>query len=262
MKITEDNYEGRAQYVVATRNATWWLDRAGGGLSRLIDPDGNDWIAFHKDPLSTFPASAAAGYRGIPNCLFGEPNPDAGGGHPGFDRCRSTLVGKKTIHVETLNGHWAWRWDFTEAEATLTMEKADPEQAWWFLYEGPVGGRYNPQKTFWGTDTDGRSTGCPDIQNQRYAHWRWAYFGSEWAKRVLFVARHRADPGTDNLWFLGNERGGAADSPDGMLVFGFGRGPKSTPLLRGAGHGFTVGLLPQATHAALTTTLQKKAKVL
>jgi hypothetical protein len=259
MEIFEAQYEDRAQYVVETQGATWWLDRAGGGFSRLIDPDGADWIAFHKDPLSQFPQSAAAGFRGIPNCLFGETHPDAGGGHPGFDRCQSAVSGGQSILTETTSGRWAWRWDFTEEITTLTMEKADPEHSWWVLYEGPVGGRYEPQKTFWATDTLPEfQRAIPDIGDQLYGHWRWACFGHDESRFALFLARHAPDAGTDNLWFLGNESGGAADSQDGMLVFGMGRGPRSAPLLRGAGQRFTIGFLEKDTCAAIAAQIEER----
>ena len=35
----------------------------------------------------------------------------------------------------------------------------------------------------------------------------------------------------DTFWYLGSSNGGAADAPDGMVVFGFGRGP-GKPLFR------------------------------
>ncbi len=76
--ISDSEYEARPHFKVATENATYYFDRAGGGFSRVLDRDGNDWVAFHRDPLKVHPASAAAGYRGIPNLLFGRDNPDAG----------------------------------------------------------------------------------------------------------------------------------------------------------------------------------------
>jgi hypothetical protein len=258
MEIREDSYEGRAQLVVTTQNGTWWLDSAGGGFSRLIDPDGVDWLGFRKDPLERFPDSAAAGYRGMPNCLFGESNPDAGGGHPGFDRCISTMDGKHYLLTRTVSGRWAWHWTLLETSAVFTMEKVDDKHPWWFLYEGTVGGRYEPEKTFWATDTDGRQTRIPDIHNQHYGHWRWVYFGHEDSRWVLYLLREPSEHATDNLWFLGNERGGAADSPDGMLVFGFGRGPRSQALLQEAGLHVTVGFLEKQSHEALREQIERR----
>ncbi len=243
VEITEGEYEGIPQFIVRIEAATWYYDRPGGGFSRLIDREGRDWIAFSKDPLSEFPDSAAAGYRGLPNLLFGGGNPDAGVGHPGFDRCESTLAGPNTIRTESLSGKWAWTWTFTETTATFTMEKADPDHAWWFLYEGPIAGTFAPQEKYWGTDKGGPRREVPDIRNQRFDQWQWIYFGDVAVPRILFLVQHEPDDLPDTLWYLGSSEGGAATAADGMVVFGFGRGPGTRPQFRGAGQRFTVGLL-------------------
>ena len=243
VEITEGQYEGIPQFIVRIEAATWYYDRPGGGFSRLIDREGRDWIAFSKDPLSEFPDSAAAGYRGLPNLLFGGGNPDAGVGHPGFDRCESTLAGPNTIRTESLSGKWAWTWTFTETTATFTMEKADPDHAWWFLYEGPIAGTFAPQEKYWGTDKGGPRREVPDIRNQRFDQWQWIYFGDVAVPRILFLVQHEPDDLPDTLWYLGSSEGGAATAADGMVVFGFGRGPGTRPQFRGAGQRFTVGLL-------------------
>jgi hypothetical protein len=260
--IEEGEYEGRPQFIVQTENATWYFDRQGGGFSRLIDSDGNDWIAFSKNPLNSFPESAAAGYRGIPNAVF--MGPDKGAGHPGFDQCRSEIDGVNTIRSETLSGRWAWRWDFSNDSARFTMERADPEQKWWFLYEGPVAGSFDPSRKFWGTDKGGPSFDTPTINDQKFDRWRWAYFGDRYFKRILLVIQHSKDNLEDNLWFLGSTENGSICSSDGMIVFGFGRGPGTKPLFSGGGQSFTIlfkdlfsdplsesGWPNQATHQAV-----------
>jgi hypothetical protein len=189
VQITEGEHEGRAQFIVQTESATWFYDRAGGGFSRLIDRSGRDWIAFSKTPLNEFPASAVAGYRGLGNLVFGANNPDAGAGHPGFDRCVSEIVEPNRIRTRSRSGNWQWSWSFTESTATFLMEKADPEHAWWFLYEGPVAGRFAPSEQYWGTDQGGPNRDIPDLRNQRFGHWRWAYFGDDSAPRVFFAAQ-------------------------------------------------------------------------
>lgn len=80
--------------------------------------------------------------------------------------------------------------------------------------------------------------------------------------RVLFLAQHEPDELLDTLWFLGSSEGGSVDAPDGMVVFGFGRGPDTTPLLGSAGHRFTVGLLEQhadtaAQHASIQRAIEQ-----
>jgi hypothetical protein len=261
IEITEGTHEGRAQFVVRTEAGTWFYDRAGGGFSRLIDRSGRDWIAFSKSPLSQFPQSAAAGYRGLPNLVFGRDNPDAGAGHPGFDLCESELVGRDTIRTRSRSGKWAWSWVFTESSATFTMDKADPEHPWWFLYEGPIAGSFAPASKTWGTDRGGPRREVPDQRNQIFDRWQWVYFGDVSVPRVLFLAQHEPDDLPDTLWYLGSSEAGAATAPDGMLVFGFGRGPGTRPQLRGAGQRFTVGLLElsvadAAQHARLAEKIE------
>jgi len=243
IQIVEGRHEGRRQFVIRTDAATWYYDRAGGGFSRLIDRGGRDWIAFSKSPLKQYPESAAAGYRGLPNLVFGSGNPDAGAGHPGFDRCESEIVAKDTIRTRTRSGKWSWTWTFRETSATFTMEQADTNDPWWFLYEGPIAGTFAPTQKFWGTDRGGPRRTTPDTQHKLFESWRWIYLGDVSVRRVLFLAQHQEDDLADTLWYLGSSQQGAATAPDGMVVVGFGRGPGTRPLLRGAGQQFTVGFL-------------------
>ena len=86
VSIKEQDYEQRPHFVVATTRATYWLDKNSGGLSRLIDREGHDWIAFKTQPWDDYPASSASSYRGLPNLVF--EGPDKGFGHPGWDQRR------------------------------------------------------------------------------------------------------------------------------------------------------------------------------
>ncbi len=244
VEISETSYEGRAQFQIRTETALWFFDRAGGGFSRLIDADGRDWINFSKNPLKQYPESAAAGYRGVPNLLFGGANPDAGGGHPGFDQCETVQVDGSTLRTTTKSGKWEWSWHFTEQHATFTMEKIDPKYPWWFLYEGPIAGSFDPKRKFWATDNISPSTDIPSNGSQLFGQWRWVYFGDQQTPRVLFLKQHQADDLPDTLWYLGSSDGGSAKAKDGMMVFGFGRGPKTKPQFRSDGVSITVGFLP------------------
>jgi hypothetical protein len=261
VQITEAEYEGRPQYKAVTPSATWYLDRAAGGFSRLLDRDGRDWISFRKEPLSRFPDSAGAGYRGIPNMIFGAGNPDAGAGHPGFDRCESTLVASNVIRTVTQSGRWAWTWTFTGDTARMRMEQAPTNSTWWFLYEGTVGGRWSPATHYWGTDQGGPSREQPDIKRQHFGHWRWAYFGDDASPRVLFIAQQQPDDLPDTLWYLGAQDGGALTSTNGMIVFGLGRGPNTSAHFRGAGQEFVLGFLEDtaqdaAAHQRIAVAIQ------
>jgi hypothetical protein len=240
--VNESTYEGRPHFVVKTECATYFYDQQGGGMSRMLDREGNDWIAFHCDPLSEFPASAGAGFRGIPNLVFGADNPDAGAGHPGFDRCQSECVDARTIRTRTKSGRWEWTWRFTDTEATLTIIKADPAHPYWFLYEGPIGGKWSPETHFFGTDQIGLSRSQPGDDDQLTVPMQWAYFGDDSKSRVLLALQREADELVDNVWYLGDSLEGLK-SRDGMMVFGFGRDKGSQPLLRGPGHQFRIAFV-------------------
>jgi hypothetical protein len=242
--IGETTYEGRAHFKIETEQATYLYDCAGGGFSRIIDRDGADWITFRSEPLNQVPASAAAGFRGIPNLVFGKSNPDAGAGHPGHDRCESTIVGEDTIRTVSKSGHWAWSWCFAETNAVFLMEKVDVENAWWFLYEGTIGGRWSPSTHYWGTDTGGPRREVNDTKRQLFEQWRWVYLGDDLSPRVLLICQVEQDEKPDTLWFMGSTSSGLR-SDDGMVVFGFGRGPSGKPQFRGAGQKFVLGFVEQ-----------------
>jgi len=245
VRISEAEYEGRPQFRVETESATYFYDRAGGGFSRLLDRDGRDWIAFHKDPLHEFPASAGAGSRGLPNLVFGKGNPDAGAGHPGFDKCESDIAGEDAIITRSRSGKWEWWWKFTDDDATLTILRADPDFRYWFLYEGPVAGKWSPATHFFGADTGGPRSEQPDNSSQLFENWRWVYLGDRRASRVLLLMQARPDELSDTLWYLGNQQS-RLQSEDGMVVFGFGRGRGTQPLLQGAGQQFRIGFVESA----------------
>ena len=64
--IEDDLYEGRPHFRIETENATYYFDKAGGGLSRVIDNHGTDWVQYNGDPKAAAPGGAAGGFRGIP----------------------------------------------------------------------------------------------------------------------------------------------------------------------------------------------------
>ncbi|MEM9673466.1 MAG: hypothetical protein AAF992_12780 [Bacteroidota bacterium] len=260
VQIEEGSYEGRAQLVVRTSKATYWYDRAGGGLSRLIDSRGNDWIGFKKDPLSEYPASAAAGFRGMPNFVF--QSDDGGAGHPGFDQCISEILDGNKIRTTSISGKWQWTWTFYDTYASVTMEKVDTNHAYWFLYEGTPGGKYAPDTHYWGTDTEGYQTNIPDYYagERVIGNWRWAYFGDQSTDQLLFIGMSEQDEHNDLLGFLGNTENGLS-SPDGMVVFGLGRQKGAIPLMTAVNNTFYLGLLDQSVsssdeHESVATAIQ------
>jgi len=251
--IATAQYEGAEHFVVRTRSATYWYDRAGGGFSRLLDADGRDWISFRREPWNQTPAAAASSYRGIPNFVFGAG--ESGAGHPGFSHCVSVQAGESII-TTSRSGNYRWIWTFFEDHARVTVERAGPA-GYWFLYEGTPGGSYAPKNWYWGHDRQGPLREMPDfLKGERsVGAIRWVYFGDDRSPRVLLLAQHESDTIPDSFGVMGNTRAGLASS-DGMVVFGFGRAKEAKPLLTEVPRTFSLGLVARkargaAAHAAI-----------
>jgi len=240
--ISEDNYAGAPHFIIKTKSATYYLDKQGGGLSRMIDKYGNDWINFKREPWNQYPESAASSFRGLPNLVFRLE--DDGVGHPGFQKCYSFQVDDETILTISKSGLWQWRWKFHEHYATITIEKVDANREYWFLYEGPIAGEFHPEEQYWGTNLGGPRKEINDFYkgDMIFANWHWIYFGDNRVKQVLFLAMEQPDRQIDALGFLGNTTRGI-ESEDGMVVFGFGRQADSTPQLKDPHNTFYFGFL-------------------
>lgn len=240
--IADGQYQGRSHFVVKTPAATYWLDRLSGGLSRLIDRDGNDWIAFKKEPWDKYPAAAASSFRGMPNLLFG--GDDGGFGHPGWDRASSKMIDDQTILCTSDDGKWQLEWTFTSTDARLAIQTDLPDRLYWFLYEGPVAGRWSPQQQYFASEVMPPTSQPRDYYaGQRIAtSYRWGYVGDRSANRVLAVGHETATDAINTYSHLGNAMDGL-DSSDGMVVWGFGRGAEGIDPLLSGDHSFRIKLL-------------------
>jgi len=247
--ISDAEYEGLAQFKITTPEATWFYDKSGGGFSRLIDRDGHDWISFHRDIGHDLnPGSAAAGWRGMPQMLAGDGRLDHDGGRPGFDACTSTVLPGNVIRSVTKSGRWAWTWRFTDTHAVFTMEKTNvDDDLWYFLYQGPIGGKFSPPTHFWGTSAGGPRRETPDHKRageEITGRWRWVYFGDDARNHTLILAQIQPDAPQCTFSYMGStSRAMGIKSPDGMTVFGFGRNLGMHQTFSGTQHGFVVGLV-------------------
>ncbi len=224
-------YLGRTHYRIGRRYAKFLLDSASGGLSSMIDEDGHDWIAFRQNPWNQYPPSAASAYRGVPNLVFrGEFD---GAGHPGHDKVTSRVISPTSIECHTPGGPWAWSWTFADDHAALDVTGVSDTSAYWFLYEGPAGGTYQPRQTYMASDQS--APAYPQLDHfkgqEEVAQRQWYYFGVDGVPRVLYIIQATADTLVDHFSLLGNDSIGIY-SPDGMVVAGFGRAPMATPKLR------------------------------
>ena len=240
VEITETVHLGRPHYRITTPTAIYLYDTAAGGFSSIIDPNGEDWVAWSDSPDGEYPASAASAFRGLPNLVHG--GDDGGAGHPGFDRCESHVVSERRIQSVSRSGRWQWSWYFFDDHAELVIEKAAPDRAYWFLYEGPAGGKWAPDETYWGSRLGGPLREQHDFfhGDKRFDRFDWFYFGSDSSPYTLWMAQAENDELADLYALLGNDNSGV-EAANGMVVAGFGRGPDTTPLLRGPRR-FLIGL--------------------
>jgi len=245
VNISEDQDEGQECFRIELENATLYYQKGAGGFSSIVDKEGNDWLGFRKDTIQGYPDNAASEYRGLPNLVF--QSEDSGAGHPGSDQCHSNQSAPNQIRTESQSGKWAWTWTFHADHAVMHVEKTDPGHSYWFLYEGIPGGRYQPQYQYWGTDQGGPNEQIPDyyFNNAVYDTWQWAYFGHRAVHRVFYIVHHQDDDLTDTFSYLGNTEDGVI-SPDGMVVFGFGRDRDAETLLKDPGQIFTFGFYEKA----------------
>lgn len=239
--VTDTICEGRPHFLIRTTSAIYYFDKAGGGLSGMIDRDGNDWIAFRREPWDSVPQSAASAFRGIPNAVFkGE---DGGCGHPGFDKCISELKNSNTIRTRSKSGKWEWVWKFYDDSAVWEVLKTDTTRKYWFLYEGPVGGSFQPFQSLWGNSHKQLLYDTPNHMGKERisGNWQKVIFGTKSGKYILQIEHLTPDHQEDHFSYMGNSNKGL-HSPDGMVVFGFGRNAFSQPLLIG-NHKFRIGFI-------------------
>lgn len=240
-RISVVQHLGREHFRVRTATATYLYDPVAGGFSSILDKVGNDWVSYKDDADPSYPAAAATKYRGVPNLVFG--GDDDGAGHPGFAKCESRITRRNQITTVSLSGEWEWRWTFYRNYAKLQVVSTPDDRPYWFLYEGPAGGRYQPRATWWATDLSEPSYDIPDHYHDRThrGQYRYMVFGTKYNDYAFWMLQQTADTQPDHISYLGNEEIGAADSPDGMVVAGFGRAAGATPLLTGP-NTFLIGL--------------------
>jgi hypothetical protein len=235
---------GQPCFRIKTPRATYFYQKEAGGFSSILDRKGNDWIGFKPDHNENYPSSAASSYRGLPNLVFR--SEDGGAGHPGFTKCESIQISHNQIRTVSKSGKWQWTLTFFPDHATMTIDRVDPSHSYWFLYEGTVAGRFQPDEQYWGTDKSGPNTSTPDYYTgeSRYDKWKWLYTGDKLVNRIFFIAQHNSDDLTDTFSYLGNSKE-SVHAPDGMVVFGFGRTRDATPLLKEAGQIFIIGFIEE-----------------
>ncbi len=212
------------------KDTSYLMEKDNGGLSSLIDDDGNDWISYNGT------MGSAGTYRGLPNLGV------AGGAHPGFNSGSVTKVSegplKATFNVVSNDGKVALTWEFYPTFARVTVTKVD-NGPYWFLYEATPGGSLNT------SDTAVRSDGTSTTLNTNWtednsigdgtSNGEWVYFNHTANDRFIYLVHNSSDNLEDSYF----------DLDDNMTVFGFGRtglNHNQLPQMTDTPNVFTIGL--------------------
>lgn len=241
VQIVETTYNNTPHFKITTPNATYYYEKKSGGFSGILDRNGTDWVQFRISDSVSVPKSADSDFRGLPNMVHG--GEQSGIGHPGFDQCVSKLINDSVIRTTSRNGNYAWTWTFFPHKAQMDIFKVDKTRNYWFLYEGPIAGKYNPA-THYIITNEGRLQGKPAIMKGGYfkGRWDWVAFGDKKTDLLFYTYHLTGDTLTDIATYMGNSSEGLT-SPDGMVVFGFGRDKHTKSLMSEVPNSFEIGFV-------------------
>jgi len=180
----DESAGGDSAYIISISNATFYLEKSGGGLSSMLDKDGIDWLGFHKKKGSAHKGE----YRGFPNAIHKQDGNYFHAMNASTDPSTSIVEIETAKHVRIVftsgNGQWKGQWDFYPDRCDFTMSKVSSGYKYWVQYEG-VPGLPGPE---------------------------WMAFGDEKSSRMLYLLHHQDDNHPDDY----------VSRPD-MTVLGFGR---------------------------------------
>jgi len=211
---------GDSVYIVAINNATFYLEKSGGGLSSMLDSDGVDWLGFHKEKGSAHKGE----YRGFPNAIHKQDGSYFHAMNAGTDPSTSVVEIETDQHVRIVftsdNNLWKGQWDFYPERCDFTMSQVSPGYKYWVQYEGVPGGEMD-RTDFWYASADTNKHLIDEKFIGDFPAPEWMAFGDENASRMLYLLHHQDDEHPDDY----------VSRPD-MTVLGFGRRNKG--ILRGS----------------------------
>ena len=202
---------GGASYIITTPNATYFLDKVGGGLSSMIDKDGIDWLGFHNAKGSGHKGE----YRGFPNAIHKQDGSYFHAMNAGTAPSNSTIEKETASHIQisftSENKQWQGLWDFYPDRCDFTMNKISNGYKYWVQYEGVPSGEMD-STDFWLASADKEKHLINEPFLGDLPSPEWMAFGDANAPRILYMLHHEDDDFPDNY----------VSRPD-MTVLGFGR---------------------------------------
>ena len=233
---------GGASYIVRTPAATYYLDKAGGGLSSILDNDGVDWIGFHSEPGSGWKGE----YRGFPNAVHRQDGNYFHAMNTGTDPSSSVVDVVTDQHLSILftsgNGQWQGRWDFYPNRCDFTMTKVSQGYHYWVQYEGVPGGEMDASD-FWYSSADDQRHQIEQPFIGDLPAPEWMAFGDEASPRMLYLLHHADDDYPDDYV-----------SRPYMTVLGFGRRNKDKYL--DSVQKFSIGFVESTDYSFIDRTVR------
>ena len=232
---------GDDAYIITTGNATFYLEKSGGGLSSMLDKDGVDWLGFHKKPGSAHKGE----YRGFPNAIHKQDGSYFHAMNAGTDPSSSVVTIEKPDHVRIVftsdNQKWEGQWDIFPDRLDFTMSRVSPGYKYWVQYEGVPGGEMDRSDfRYSSADSDRHLIDAEFIGDLPSPEWM--AFGDENSRRMIYVLHHGDDSHPDDY----------VSRPD-MTVLGFGRRNKDKFLT--TPQTFSIGFIESTDYLTLSQAI-------
>ncbi len=226
---------GGSAYIVATDNATYYLEKTGGGLSSMLDKDGVDWLGFHSKAGSGHKGE----YRGFPNAIHKQDGNFFHAMNAGTDPSTSIVEIETKQHVRITftsgNGQWTGQWDFYPTRLDFSITRVSPGYEYWVQYEGVPGGEMD-RTDFWYSSADDQRHLIDEVSERDLPAPEWFAFGDQDNSRMLYLLHHEDDDHPDDY----------VSRPD-MTVLGFGRRNKDKFL--NTPQTFSIGFVETTSYA-------------
>ena len=237
---------GGASYIITTPNATYYLDKVGGGLSSMLDKDGVDWLGFHNAKGSGHKGE----YRGFPNAIHKQDGSYFHAMNSGTAPSTSTIEKDSPSHIQIRfisdNKQWEGLWDFYPDRCDFTMHKISSGYKYWVQYEGVPGGTMD-STDYWLASSDSKKHLIKEPFMGDLPSPEWMAFGDQDAPRILYMLHHEDDAFPDNY----------VSRPD-MTVFAFGRQNKDKFLT--TPQTFSIGFVESTNYAEIDQAIKRVLK--
>lgn len=239
----DESAGGVFTYIITTVNATYYLEKKGGGLSSMVDSEGVDWLGFNNTKGSGHKGE----YRGFPNAIHKQDGNYFHALNAGTNLSTSevNIESEKHVRITFTSGNkkWQGQWDFYPERLDFTMSKVSAGYKYWIQYEGVPYGKMD-NTDFWFSASDNKAHAINEAYLADLPGIEWIAFGDVKSPRMLYMLHHQDDEYPDNY----------VSRPD-MTVFGFGRSNKDKFL--DTPQRFSLGFIESSEYEHVKATVEK-----